>query len=157
MWTWILTGAVIFVVIVALAVALSRNGRSARGTTPGLALHEVPIDPARLSDIYASLGADRKILAIKQLREATGLGLADAKKLTEAIAAGHQPPTTGRPAFPRDSYPTDSVSMARSDGNLSQRARVLRNQGQLMDAIHLVSAETGMGTAEAEKFVQALD
>lgn len=152
MWTWILIGALVLLVIIALAVVLTRNGGSGGGTTSGLALQEVPVDPARLAEIYASLGADRKILAIKQLREATGLGLADAKKLAEAIAAGHQPPTARRPA-----YPTDSVSMVKSDGNISQRARVLRNQGRLLDAIQLVATETGMDTAEAEKFVQALD
>ena len=47
---------------------------------------EIQIDPATMAQIRALLAADRKIEAIKVLREATGLGLAEAKNLAESLA-----------------------------------------------------------------------
>lgn len=45
----------------------------------------IQVDPASMAEIRRFIAQERKIEAIKHLREATGLGLADAKELVEAI------------------------------------------------------------------------
>lgn len=45
----------------------------------------IQVDPASMAEIRRFIAQERKIEAIKHLREATGLGLAEAKGLVEAI------------------------------------------------------------------------
>jgi antitoxin component of MazEF toxin-antitoxin module len=47
---------------------------------------EIQIDPAVMAEIRTLLAKNQKIEAIKVLREATGLGLAEAKTLVESLA-----------------------------------------------------------------------
>jgi len=49
-------------------------------------------------EIYQLLAAGRKIAAIKLIREETGLGLAEAKELADALS-GHQPADASPPAM----------------------------------------------------------
>ncbi|GAA1678277.1 ribosomal protein L7/L12 [Fodinicola feengrottensis] len=137
---YIAIGVIAVLVLAWILLRSSKSSRSAR--PPARELQDLPIDSAALTAIYASLGANKRVLAIKQLRQATGLGLADAKYLTEAIAAGHRPPERG-------------IGLAQP--SLADRARGLRRQGREADAIRLVRDETGMGDPEAAKFVRSLD
>ncbi|MCT9933076.1 ribosomal protein L7/L12 [Planotetraspora sp. A-T 1434] len=86
--------------------------------------------------------AGRKIEAIKVIREATGLGLREAKTLAEALASGQVIPAVpvGDPARP----------------DLASRARQLKAAGRAEQAVFLVRGETGMGQSEAEAFIEAL-
>ncbi|WP_163512615.1 50S ribosomal protein L7/L12 [Fodinicola acaciae] len=142
-WPYVLIGvcAVVFFLI-ALAVARA-SGRIPARPAAG-PIHQVPIGPDTLVEIRASLARGQKILAIKQLREATGLGLADAKRLADAMEAGHQPPSRGGQASERKP-------------DLARRVRELRAAGRDMEAVQLVADETGMGLADAERFVRSLD
>ncbi|MGW0227022.1 ribosomal protein L7/L12 [Actinopolymorpha singaporensis] len=144
------------------------SGRPARTSTARI-LNQ-PVDPMVVAVVVALLGQNKKIQAIKELRESTRLGLADAKALVEAIAAGHRPPTvvlrgdavdvTPSTAAP-ESYESDEPDEAHesadgSPADLAARARSLRSQGREIEAVRLVRAETGMGLADAQRFVRAL-
>ncbi len=50
-------------------------------------------------EIYQLLALGRKVEAIKLIREETGLGLAEAKELAEAISGHRGPETTPPPAM----------------------------------------------------------
>ena len=52
-------------------------------------------------EIYQLIAAGRKIAAIKLIREETGLGLAEAKELAEAIA-GHSPVESPSPPMMKE-------------------------------------------------------
>lgn len=96
--------------------------------------------------VHRELGNGRKIHAIKLVRQHTRLGLKEAKDIVDALEAGwtpsperQVPPATGR----------DELS-------LSERVRAFETAGDHLAAIALVCSETGMSTAEAERFVAAL-
>ncbi|WP_083983355.1 ribosomal protein L7/L12 [Actinomadura hibisca] len=96
--------------------------------------------PAAARDRAARLLAqNRKIQAVKEVREATGMGLKEAKDYVDALEAGRVP----RPP--------------RLDGSLSDRVRAFKAAENLAGAVALVRAETGMSREEAERFVDALD
>lgn len=135
----------LLIILVVLGVLLALAGRvaAARRTAvrppplrPTIAL------PAELQSHLRTMAAQgKKIQAIKQLREATGLSLVDAKNAVDTIAAGSSLPTPGGTA-------------PRSD--LAYRARVLAAEGREDEAARVVAAETGMSGPEATAFVRAL-
>jgi ribosomal protein L7/L12 len=111
-----------------------------------------------VSVVVGLLGRSRKFQAIKELRRATGLGLADAKALIEAIQSGHRPPATVIPGEAVDvSTRPGATQSAAADPGLAERARSLRATGRETEAIRLVCDETGMAMADAAKFVRSLD
>lgn len=129
-----------------------------------------PVDPMVVAVVVALLGQNKKVKAVKELRDSTRLGLADAKALVEAIAAGHRPPTVvlrgdavdvtphTPPPGPYGSAESPEAAESRgpSPADLAERARSLRSQGREIEAIRLVRTETGMGLADAQRFVRAL-
>jgi hypothetical protein len=126
------------VVIGLLAGALLRPSRSrAPRGLPG------PVTEGTLERARALIAQDKPILAIKGVREETGLGLAEAKQLVDALRQGRPVPTTAVPG-------AQTVPLA-------DRVRDLRAQDRMIDAIALVVAETGMTEAEATRFVDTLD
>nr|WP_238345160.1 ribosomal protein L7/L12 [Actinopolymorpha cephalotaxi] len=117
--------------------------------------------------VVALVGQNKKVKAVKELRDSTRLGLADAKALVEAIAAGHRPPTVVLRGDAVDVTPPTAArgphgsrgsqeSPGPSPADLAGRARSLRSQGLENEAVQLVRAETGMGLADAQRFVRAL-
>jgi hypothetical protein len=117
-----------------------------------------PIDPMVLSVVVGLLGRSRKVQAVKELMRATGLGMADARALVDAIQTGHRPPTTVIPGEAVDVSPRagDGAPAAPGERGLADRARSLRAAGREGEAIQLVCEETGMGVPEAQKFVRSL-
>lgn len=127
-----------------------------------------PVDPMVVAAVMALLGRNKKIQAVRELMNATGLRLADAKALVEAMQSGHRPPAvvirgdavdvtstgaTAAGASPAGVTPT----AARQSAGLADRVRALRDQGREIEAIKLVRTETGMGLSEAQTFVRTLD
>lgn len=82
----------------------------------------------------------RKINAIKNVREYTGLGLAEAKFLVDAIDEGRWAPTA-----------------TAGDHSLADRVRELLAQDRVADAVVTVARETGMTQDEASRFIGSLD
>jgi hypothetical protein len=107
-------------------------------------LQNFPVPPPFLARIHQLLAQRKTILAIKELRQASGLGLKDAKDLVEAIERGHIPPA---PA---------GFAPERMKSDLADRVRRLRDSGREMDAVQLVCDETGMRIVDAQTFVRSL-
>lgn len=135
-------GAVILAALGAMAVAV---GKGVRGWPVTPQPSAVPAD-LQLR-VRMLLGRDRPIQAIKEVREATGLNLKEAKGVVDALRSGPLPesPAGGGP------------SVAGGPGSLAERARNLRDGGDLASAVALVCAESGMTQHEAERFVAVLD
>lgn len=96
-----------------------------------------------LERVMAEIQAGRKIAAIKIYREATGVGLAEAKDAVEAIEAGRAPQDSAPPR-PRDFAATDS------------RVQELIALGRTIEAIKVYREITGVGLKEARDAVIAM-
>ena len=89
----------------------------------------------------AALDAGDKIQAIKLVREATGLGLKEAKEAVERFEAGEAPlPPRRARATDRGGFPLAAVS-------------ALQN-GKLIDAIRIVREARGIGLKDAKEEVE---
>jgi ribosomal protein L7/L12 len=95
-----------------------------------------------LDRIHAALADGLKIEAIKLYREASGAGLAEAKKFVEDLEAGRTP---GSP-------PVESVS---NDDIDQIQAAVFA--GEKIKAIKLYRESTGEGLKESKDFIDALE
>jgi ribosomal protein L7/L12 len=80
------------------------------------------LDPDTLAQVRHQLDAGSKIGAIKVVREATGLGLAEAKAMVEAIESGVSTTTT-------------SIDLTEAEG---ERIKVLLLDGKQVEAIKLL-------------------
>jgi ribosomal protein L7/L12 len=105
---------------------------------------EESVDDTTRAEVLALLVMGRKIDAIKLLRERTGLGLAEAKNLVEAVERGEPTP-------PRSVSPPHAPA-AGDDADLA----ALLAQGRKIEAIKLYRERTGVGLAEAKAAVEAL-
>ena len=102
----------------------------------------MPISNDDLERIRVEAAAGRKIEAIKLYREASGVGLAEAKQAVEALAAGRP---IGRP--PMESVSNDDI----------EQIEAALFAGQKINAIKLYRASTGEGLKEAHDFITALE
>lgn len=98
-----------------------------------------PLTEETVTEARALVERGKPIQAIKLIREHTGMGLAEAKKITDALEEGRQVPVA----------PTPGASLA-------DRVRELRGRDRVPDAVRLVSTETGMTEAESALFVESL-
>ncbi len=113
-----------------------------------MALVAVAADNARMEpDIAQRIGervaAGDKIGAIKLLREATGLGLAEAKDVVEAVAAGKAMPILSATAAPAPPPPTGSAQ------EVSEQIRTLAASSRIA-AIRELREQRGLGLKEAK-------
>ncbi|MEO3809338.1 hypothetical protein ABGB17_10095 [Sphaerisporangium sp. B11E5] len=144
----------LIVVIIGLVVGVTGRSRRRDGTTVAV---PAPV-PQDLEQLVGGLVRERRqIQAIKELRQRTGLGLADAKAVVDGVAAGqplHSHPIMARfrpvqrtplPSTPQDLPP-----------DLATRVRQLKAAGREEQAIFLVRGETGMEEHEARLFVDSL-
>jgi ribosomal protein L7/L12 len=98
---------------------------------------------AAMAEVRRALAAGNKIAAIKHYREATGLGLKDAKDAVEAIAAGRAAPSlAAAPALV-------------AGGN--QTVLTLLAAGRKIEAIKVYREATGVGLKDAKDAVEALE
>jgi di/tricarboxylate transporter len=133
----------VLLVVVRVARRPGRDGPPRPVTTPVSAQLQ-----ARVRELT---GAGQRIQAVKELREATGLSLLDAKNAVDAIAAG-----TSLPVAPPARSASAGSASGDPRGDLAYRARSLAGAGREADAVRLVADETGMSAPEAEAFVRAL-
>jgi ribosomal protein L7/L12 len=98
------------------------------------------------AEVYEYVAANQKIHAIKALRTATGLGLAEAKDIVDQIAAG--------------TYVGSSVPHQRAHINLgaagSSAGGSHHGSTNKIQAIKDVRAATGLGLAEAKAIVDQM-
>jgi ribosomal protein L7/L12 len=95
-----------------------------------------------LDRIHAALADGLKIEAIKLYREASGAGLAEAKKFVEDLEAGRTPGTS-----PVESVTNDDIDQI--------QAAVFA--GEKIKAIKLYRESTGEGLKESKDFIDALE
>ena len=104
------------------------------------------MDPASLQklldDIKAEIASGKKITAIKLYREATGVGLAEAKQAVELIAAGKPPPSGAAPSLTVDAM---------------QEVSALITAGRKIDAIKVYRKAVGVDLKDAKDAVDALE
>lgn len=145
-WFWVV------VVVGAAVIALVLVGTRSR-SRPRVDPTQVTIDPALAGRIKALTTKGDKLAAVKELRSATGLGLADAvrivERMTPAKGAGGGPnlSRTG----PAAGNPTADIGPDHLD-----ELRTLVGAGQQIQAIKRVRELTGMGLKEAKDFVDRL-
>ncbi|WP_049577242.1 ribosomal protein L7/L12 [Nocardiopsis sp. SBT366] len=97
------------------------------------------LDQAGYEEVLDLIRADRKVPAVKRIRELTGMGLVQAKDLADAIEEGRWAP-----------FPAPGQSLA-------DRVRALLSQDRVADAVRMVAQETGMTEDEASRFIDGLD
>lgn len=95
-----------------------------------------------LDDIKAEIASGNKITAIQLYRDATGVGLSEAKDAVELIAAG-KPPKTGATAV----LPDDAM----------QRVSALVIAGRKIEAIKYYRQAAGVDLKDAKDAVDALE
>lgn len=137
--------AVVVVVVAVVAYAIGRSSRRSSDLVGDQIAQRPVAAPGPDLDAQARrlAASGRKIEAIKVYREATGLGLAEAKEAVERLAAG---------------APTEPVTPQTTAelGDLMEQARALKQRGDVIRAIKLVRTSTGLGLREAKDFVDNL-
>lgn len=99
-----------------------------------------PIDRDTVDEALVLIRDDRKIQAVKVVRERTGMGLVEAKHVVDAIQEGHR------------------LSIEPAPGHsLADRSRELLSQDRVTEATTMVSRETGMTETESSRFLDVLD
>lgn len=104
-----------------------------------------PLPPA----VLAAIAQGRTIDAIKQLREAHGLGLKEAKDIIDAHA--HAGAHTTAPARPT------GFTASTATGSVPDTVLQALAQGHKIEAIRLLREHAGIGLKEAKDRVDALD
>ncbi|MCO6008750.1 ribosomal protein L7/L12 [Actinoallomurus purpureus] len=132
-------GVVLFVLLVTVVVNVVRRSGAAAPMPP------MAVPAALQTRVRVLLGEGKPVTAIKEVREATGLGLKEAKQIVDALRSGPLPEpgpyVPGGPGGP---------------GSVAERARQIRDTGDFAGAVALVRAETGMAPLDAERFVATL-
>ncbi len=136
----IVYAAVVAAVLLVIVVAVNRGSRP---STLGPPAPPTMLDAAAIQQISDLLTAGKQIEAIKRYREATGVGLAQAK---DAIDAWDPRRHMGSPAAPSASAGDD----------LAVGARAVKQTSGDVHAIRFVREQTGWGLAEAKGYVDRL-
>lgn len=142
-WFWIpllVAAALAALIIVGRAGARSRVDPT-----------QVTIDPAvagRVRELYAK---GDKLQAVKTLRAATGLGLADAVRIADKLGAHGTEPAQSASPLPRSSAVRASIGPDNED-----QLRSMVAAGQQIEAVKMVRRLTGLGPKDAKDFVDGL-
>lgn len=158
MQTWVVAGVGVAVLVVAALVAAVRVRALNRPQPPSPiapgAVTNAPED--RLVEVQALVRSGKKVQAIKRLRELTGLSLAEAKNMVDAMEAG----VPARAMRPRDPRPVAAGGgAARAEAlppETAAEARRLVEQRKLVHAIKVIREGTGMGLREAKLAAEAM-
>lgn len=138
-WLWL--------IILVIAVLIGFVMVSRRGARSRIDPTDVTITPAlaqQVKDLYLK---NKKLEAVKALREQTGLGLADAVRIADKLGAAGKRAKTGDPAATTET----AIGPDHRD-----EIRSLVAAGQQIQAIKKVRELTGMGLREAKDYVDGL-
>lgn len=142
----------VVVLVAAALIALVIVSRSAARST--LDPTSVSIDPALATEVRKLYASNEKVQAIKALRAATGLGLADAVRIADKMAGA------GKPGATAGSSPGARTGSAARADSISPgdelEIRDLIAEGRKIDAIRTVRRLTGMDLQEATSYVESL-
>ncbi|NAS20174.1 hypothetical protein GT755_00580 [Herbidospora sp. NEAU-GS84] len=136
----ILLGVIAGIVLLAVRASGGRPRAQVAYWAPGV----IPQIAEPIRERVRELGAEGRVVeAIKLVRQETGLGLRDAKFVTESIIAGRYLPTSTERAL-------------QTGPDLAGRVRELKEAGRTEQAVFLVRGETGMNQEQAEAFVDLI-
>ncbi len=126
-----------------------RCGHEAIGSCPhcGTAIgHTTASDPAAWeAEVRLLLAEGKKLQAVKRYKDATGVGLMEAKQAVETLQQG-------------GNLPSPSVRAGQNipDEAFAAELRALLQQGQKLQAVKRYKEQLGVGLMEAKKAVEAL-
>lgn len=110
--------------------------------------HWPSLSPAQIAEIQQDIASKNMIVAIKKVRNWTGLGLAEAKEVVDFInKGGHLPAHAPEPV--------NTPSQMQED-QLITTLKTLVQAGQKIQAIKVYRDATGVGLKEAKDFVDQL-
>ena len=138
----------VVVVVVAAFAAWVIVGRTASAARSRVDPTQLTIDPALATRVRELYAAGDKVKAVKALREATGLGLADAVRIADKLGATAGPK---QPAGTSSSSAVPSISKADE-----RQVRSLVESGQTLEALRLIRQLTGMDLREAKAYIEKL-
>lgn len=149
LWLMYFMGILVLLSVLALRRPADDGARAAAGAAPAAR----PVPPEVEARARELLARDQKIHAIRIVREATGMGLKEAKDWVEALP--HRPAGgTARGAPPSVADPRLALDIV--PPGVEADARALVAGGQAIAAIKLVREFTGLGLKEAKEWVDAL-
>jgi ribosomal protein L7/L12 len=140
-WLWIVI--IVAAAIVALVIVNTRAARSRVDPT------QVSIDPALAAQVRDLEAKGKKLEAVRLLRQTSGLGLADAVRIVDKLAASGK---SGKLVKANAAGPV--VANIGPDHEAELRALVAA--GQQIQAIKMVRELTGMGLKDAKDLVDRL-
>lgn len=106
------------------------------------------LNPEQLAEIQHDLASNSVIVAIKKVRDWTGLGLAEAKEVVDFLSqGGHLPSQEHIDAANRSQVGDDQLMM---------KLKRLVQSGEKIQAIKVYRDATGVGLKEAKDFVDQL-
>ena len=142
----LVVGVVVVVVLgVALVIVMRRSSDVPARVDLPISPPSSDVPPDLVEQAQSMLAQGKKIQAIKQVREATGMGLAEAKRYVEGLPPGSSV------------FQDLPVHQAQTfDGDLEQEARRALVEGGKIQAIKRVRELTGQGLKEAKDFVDGL-
>jgi len=147
--------AIAIVVLLVLVGIVATKGSGRRGGAPAAPSRgaaspaPLPLGPELDAEIGRLLSSGKKIEAIKVYRNATGVGLAEAKNRVEAWTIGAVP----APAAPT-ALPTDPASFRTSlPASVVTEIDSLVTAGRPIEAIKLLREHTGFGLAESKRAI----
>ena len=147
-WVVILLGAALIALVIVGAV------RARNRVDPT----DVSLDPALVAKVRSQYRKGDKLGAVKALRAATGLGLADAVRIVDKLGATAKPasskprPSTAGPVAAAGVPPISATIGPDHEDEL----RSLVAAGQQIEAIKMVRTLTGMGLKDAKEYVDRL-
>jgi ribosomal protein L7/L12 len=139
-------GGAAVLVMGGLAWLSTRSTDAPSSRTPAFPPPQVVIDDATRLEVTHLLTSGKKIPAIKALREATGLPLAEAKHLVDDWDRTVSAPTAR----------ADTTVPSQAEIALEAEARAVRESAGPIAAIKRVRERTGWGLAEAKAYVDRL-
>lgn len=146
--TMLAIGFVVGLVVIGLAIVLYRSRADAPDHTPS----PPPVAPpsgAVEEQARALKAQGHTIAAIKLVREATGMGLAEAKRFVDGLAVEGVPSALSPTPSPSAGDPAALAA--------DPEVRALLARGNKIAAIKRVRELTGWGLKEAKEFVERLE
>lgn len=132
--------------------ALGAQTRHASGGAPSDALQSVLHSPELLDELAQEIGAGRPVNAMRIYRDATGVGLKEAKDAVELLQAEFR----GQAPVPGASTPMPAEAVP-SDVNLDGEIAALLAQGRMIHAVKLTRERLHLGLKEAKDYVDEVE
>ena len=146
-WFWVVV--IVAAAVVALVIVGRRSARSRVDPT------QVSIDPALAAKVRALYAKGDKVQAVKDLRAATGLGVADAIRIADKLGATDKSSPAGL-SLTKDSTSSTSTVAVGIGPDHDAEIREMVKAGNQIGAIKRVHELTGMSLKEAKKHVETI-